>query len=150
ERARLLAVELDLYLGIRRIERGEDGGELWTLARRRQEGACVDAELIHAQGPAAVLEQEVEASRRAEAGDGRDVERKRDRLRDRRQLPLHLAHDAEHVQRIAVPLLPGLEPDEDAPEVRLVGGGDGPVPADRRVRLDALGLRQDLLDFAQD
>jgi hypothetical protein len=33
------------------------------------------------------LKQEVEARRRAEAGDGRDVERERDRLGDRRQLP---------------------------------------------------------------
>ena len=88
ERARLLAVELDLDLGIVRIERGEEVAELRPLARRRQERARLRAELLHGQRAAPVLEQELEARRRAEAGDGRDVEREDDRLGDLRELPL--------------------------------------------------------------
>ena len=48
-----------------------------------------------------------------------------------------------------MPLLPRLESDEDAPEVRLVGAGDGAVPADRLVRVDAFDLGEDRLDLAQ-
>ena len=53
------------------------------------------------------------------------------------------------MQRLLVALLPRLEADEDAAEVRLVGAGDGAIPADRLIRIDGLDLRQDLLDLAQ-
>ncbi len=149
ERARLLAIELDPDLRIGGIERREERGELGPLPRGRQEVARLGAELLDAQRAAPVLKQEVEARRRAEAGDGRDVERERDRLRNRRQLHRHAAHDAEHVERLAVPLLPRLETHEDTPEVRLVGAGDRAVAADRLERLDAVDLLEHLLDLAE-
>ncbi len=149
ERARLFPVELDLHLGIRGIERGEEGGELGPLASRRQEGARLGAELVHAQGAAPILKKEVEARRSAEAGDGGNVEGKGDRFRDLRELALQGGHEALHVQRLALPLFPRLEAHEDGPEVRLIGVGDDAVAADRLVRLDALQLREDLFDLAQ-
>src|SRR5206468_5407777 len=57
------------------------------------------SELLDGQGAAPVLEQELEARRGPESGDGRDVERKDDRLGDGGELLLQPGHDPPHVQR---------------------------------------------------
>src|SRR5437763_1454592 len=79
-----------------------------------------------------VLEQEFEARGGAKARDGRDVERKHDRLGNRDELPLQGRENSPDVQRGPVALLPRLEPDENGAEVRLVGVRDEAEPADRR------------------
>jgi hypothetical protein len=108
------------------------------------------AELIDAQAPAPVLNEKVIAGGGAEARDRGDVEREDHGLGNAGELPLQPRHDARRVESVAVPLLPGMEPDEDRTEVGLVGAGDDAVASDRLVRPGALGLRNDLLDLAQD
>ena len=80
---------------------------------------------------------------------GRDVERKDDRLRDGRELPLQPRHDALHVERIALALFPRLQAREEGAVVRLVRVGDRPVAADGLERLDPLGLGQDLFHLLE-
>ena len=140
ELARLLAVELHLDLGIARIERGEEVADLRPLARRLLELAAQLAETVDAQAAAPVLEEEVEAGGGAEARDGGDVEREDDRLGDGGDLGGDAAHEPAHVHRVAVAFRPGLQPDEDRPEVGLVGAGDDAEAADRLVGLHTLGL----------
>ena len=146
----LLPVEVDLDLRVRRVEGGEDGSELGPLASPLQEGARVLPEVLHGHGPAAVLEEEIEAGGGPEPRDGGDVEGEGDRLWEAGELRLQVRHDPRHVERGSMPLLPGLEADEDRSEVGLIGAGDGAVAPDGLVRLDALGLRQHQLDPGED
>ena len=149
ERARLLAVELHLHLGIVRVEGREEIGQLGPLARLREELARLGPELLHRERAAPVLEQELEPRRCAEPRDGRDVEREDDRLGDLRELRLQAGHDRLDVQGGVLALLPGLEANEDGPEVRLVGARDDAIAADRREGVDAGGLGDDLLDLGE-
>src|SRR5207245_7991995 len=95
------------------------------------------------------LQGEVESGRRAEAGDGRDVERERERFRDARELPLHRRHDTGDVQRWSVALVPRFEPDEDRTKVRLIRARDSAIAADRLVRVDAVRLGEDVLHLTE-
>ena len=106
ELLRLLAIELDLHLGITRVERREDVPDLGTLARGLLELAAQLAQALHAQAAAAVLEEEVEAGGGPEAGDGRDVEREDDGLgnaRDLREDPAHERPARASLRRAAPP-----------------------------------------------
>src|SRR4029078_3451806 len=132
-------------LGIARVERREEVADLGALARRFLELAAQLPATVHGQAAAAVLEEEVEARGGAKAGDGGDVEREDDGLGYAGDLGGDPAHEPANVHLLAVPLPPGIEPDEDGAEVGLVGAGDEPVAADRLVGLDTLGLLQDLL-----
>src|SRR5882762_10647243 len=60
-----------------------------------------------------------------------------------------MQHDALHMQRLAVPLLPRLETGEDGAEVRLVGARHDAEAADGLEGLDAFRLRQNLFHPAQ-
>ena len=129
-----------------RIERGEQVAQLRPLTGGGEILPRLGSELLDGQGAAPVLEQELEARRGPESGDGRDVERKDDRLGDGGELLLQPGHDPPHVQRRPVALLPGLEADEDGAEVRLVGVCDEAEAADRREGIHARGRGNDLLD----
>ena len=107
------------------------------------------AELRDRQRAAAVLQQEVEARGRAEPGQGRDVEGEDDGFGDRRELRPQPAHDAVDVQRRGLAILPGLHAHEDRAVVRLEGAGHRPVAADGLVRVESVGLGQDVLDLLQ-
>ena len=133
----LLAVEVDLHLRVARIERGEEAGELGALAGRGEELARLRAQLLHRERAAPVLEQHLESRGRAEPRDGGDVEGEDDGLGDLGELGPEARHDPGDVQLLAVPLVPGLESNEHGAEVRLIGGGDHAVPADRGARVDA-------------
>ena len=58
-----------------------------------------------------------------------------------------LSHDAAHVERFGMALVPRLQPDENRAEVGLVGARHHAVAADGRERVDAFSLGQDLLDL---
>ena len=105
------------------------------------------AELLHAERAATILQQEVKTGRRAKPGDRRNVERKDDRLGYVRHLPLHISHDAAHVERFGMALVPRLHPDENRAEVGLVGARHHAVAANGRESVDSFSLGQDLLDL---
>ena len=146
QRARLLAVQLDLDLRVVRIERGEQRAELRPFPCFGDEFPRLAAELVDGQGAAAVLQQEIEPGCGAEPGQGWNVEREDDRLGNGRELPLQPAHDALHMQGFALALLPRLEPHEDGAVVRLIGAGDRTIAANGLKGFDAVGLRKNVLD----
>ena len=149
ELARLLAVEIHLHLRIAGIEGGEEVGQLRPFRAASRNWRVVVAELLHAERAAAVLQQEVKAGRGAKPGDRRNIERKDDRLGNLRQLRLQARHDAAHMERFGMTLIPRLQTNENRAEVRLICAGHHAVAADGGKRLDSFGLGQDLLDLGQ-
>ena len=129
------------------IEGGEEIGQFGPLSRGLEKLAGKVAELLHAERAAAILQQEVKTGRGAKAGDRRNVEGKDDRLGNVRHLPLHISHDAAHMERVGMALFPGLHTDENRAEVGLIGARHHAVAANGRERVDPFGLGQDLLDL---
>ncbi len=146
---RLFPIELNRDLGSRRVERREQVRQLGPLARLGEERLSLPAQILHCQRAAAVLQQEIEAARGAEAGDRRRHERERHRAGKLRQGRAHGALNAPHVQRFALALIPRLEPAEERTELRAEAVGEHAQPADGVARINAFGLRQNVLDLPE-
>ncbi len=129
------------------IEGSEEIRKFRPLSRRLEKLPGKVAELLHAERAATVLQQKIKTGRRAKPGDRRNVERKDDRLGDVRHLPLHISHDAAHMERVGMALFPGLHTDENRAKVGLIGARHHAVAANGRERVDAFGFGQDLLDL---
>ena len=149
QRARLLAVQVDLDLRVVRIERSEQRAKLRAFPCFGEEFPRLCAKLVDGERAAAVLQQEIESGRGAEPGQGWNVEREYDRLGDGRELPLQPTHDALHMQGFALALLPRFEPHEDGAVVRLIRAGHRTVAANGLKGFDAVGLGEDFLDLLQ-
>src|SRR5262249_49924167 len=85
----------------------------------------------------------------AEARDRRYVERKNDGFRNFAELRLQARHHSLDVERLGMALLPRFQADENRAEIRLICTRHDAVAADRRKRIDAFGLREDLFDLGQ-
>ena len=97
ELTRLLPIEGDGDLGRRRVERGEEVCQLGALSGLGQERLSLPAQVLDRQRAAAILQQEVEAARGAEAGDRGRHEGKRDSAGELRQGGPHRALNARDV-----------------------------------------------------
>jgi hypothetical protein len=118
----------------------------FRLARRRHELVQVVGEERDVLA-GAVLEDEGEAARRADAGDRRRGERRTAGPRDLASSRLRWALMAGVALLRLGPLRPGLEVDEEEPAVGVVDRAEQAEPDDRRVGLHARRVLQDLLDL---
>src|SRR4029077_4913576 len=91
---------------------------------------------------------EREAAAGAEALDRGRLEGDDARLEDfGAELSVQAPDDGARQHVIALALVPGVEPDKVEGGVRCRGSGEEAVSGDRRDVLDALRLREELLDF---
>ena len=143
----LVAVDVGVDLGHRGAPDAVDVGELGALPRGLQE--LLEVLLQELDGSAAaVLEPEREAAAGAEALDGGRLESDDARFQDlRAELSVQAADDRAREHVVALALVPGVEPDEVEGGVRRRGAGEEAEAGDRRDVLDALRLREELLDF---
>src|SRR5262249_34399860 len=108
----LVAVDVGVDLGHRRAPDAVDVGHLGTLPRGLEELRGVLLQDVDGSA-APALEPEREAAAGAEALDGGRLEGDDARLQDlRAKLPVQAADDRLREHVLALPLVPGVEPDE--------------------------------------
>ena len=154
EQRRLVAVDDRAELLRVGAERRRQRRELGPRARLGEELLRHLVELRRVAG-ARVLDPELEAARRADAGDRRRGDRQHDRLLDLLRLGVHVEEDRARVLRARgvgrrVALLEVLERDEERAGVGLEAGIEQAVAGDHRAQVGPGRLREDRVDLLGD